>query len=175
MHPDETCCLPAHDAEIEGYYLDLLEAGSDCDKEVTESKNTIRQIYCFGCAPNQYEYIDYVDGGNSTIRICKELADKIDLTSFDNCGMVVVEERGADCLGDDTVIPSLYWSSVSDFLNDDAGGKPPYFEGDFIVEIVENNEDCFNNANHNHFHLFSVLMMVLVFVPLFLFLPDLLL
>ncbi len=51
--------------------------------------------------------------------------------NFDDCGMVVPTERGAECLGDGTVRPSDYWGSghdgVLNFLNDEAGGKPPEF------------------------------------------------
>ena len=46
--------------------------------------------------------------------------------------MIVPTTRASDCLGDGTVIPSQYWGSgeagVLNFLNDDAGGKPPNFE-----------------------------------------------
>lgn len=40
---------------------------------------------------------------------------------FDACGLMQVEERGMPYYGDDTVIPSETWPTVTDFLNDVTG------------------------------------------------------
>ena len=82
------------------------------------------------------------------ISLCPSFASQIRLSSFDECGFVRVEERGNDCAGDDTIIPStFYGNSLLAFLNDDRGGKPPFFEnGDLNVTVViasQNSDACF--------------------------------
>jgi len=230
IFPDTSCCLPAHDAEIEEYYYTLLDAGDLCAKEPSQAKDALRSIFCLGCDPNSGRSFSKSDPDNDydMITVCSGLAEQVAPYHFDDCGMVLVEERGCaggpEC-GDDTIIPSRQWFScetgqvslanlnlqmnfgfglgamnyetvelpeddgcwgVSDttldaagiaidgvdgamslstagvagcaleidaenspqndfsctpsykFLNDDSGGKPPYFEGDYMVVI----EDC---------------------------------
>mmetsp|Transcript_34058 Transcript_34058/g.53232 ORF Transcript_34058/g.53232 Transcript_34058/m.53232 type:complete len:239 (+) Transcript_34058:70-786(+) len=152
MFPDKACCLPAHDVEIQGYYEDMLESGDSCNRVITSSKNAIRQVFCMACDPlvgeNYITYPNASTGSPGEIRICSQLANSIDLTTFDDCSMVRVEERGDDCGGDDTVIPSLYWGNVSNFLNDSSAGKPIYYE-DFNVRVVSTNhpDGCYNSAD----------------------------
>jgi len=66
--------------------------------------------------------------------------------------MVVVEERGNECLGDDTVVPSNHWgrgqSGFINFVNDETGGRPLYFDngddGNYTFVIASSdNDDCY--------------------------------
>jgi hypothetical protein len=92
MFPDQSCCLPAQDAEIEEHYFNLIDAGEICAKEASSAKDALKRIFCASCSPNQPSYIH--DG---KFRICSSLARAIDPMFFDDCGLVVVVERGLPC------------------------------------------------------------------------------
>lgn len=111
MYPEETCCVPAQDAEIEEHFFNLLDAGDVCDKEASKAKDGLRSIFCFGCNPVS---IDYEDRDLGVIKICNKIASDIKPEYFDECGMVRVEERGDLCSGDDVVIPSRYWPTCAE-------------------------------------------------------------
>lgn len=106
IFPDESCCLPAQDAEIEEHYFNLLDAGDICAKESSMAKDALKKIFCASCSPKQPEYVE--DG---KFKICSSLATRVKPTCFDDCGMVRVAERGAPCNGDDVLVPSKYWKS----------------------------------------------------------------
>mmetsp|Transcript_21103 Transcript_21103/g.27373 ORF Transcript_21103/g.27373 Transcript_21103/m.27373 type:complete len:224 (+) Transcript_21103:77-748(+) len=141
MYPDTTCCLLAHDGEIEGYYLDMLDIGGDCSREITDAKDAIRTLFCLACSPLQPKY---TNSSNEEIFICKSLAEKIFPTYFDDCGIVVPAARGDDCAGDDTIVPGAYYGSgiagAQRFLDDNGGAKPVYFEN-WTVTIVDDSSD----------------------------------
>eukprot|EP00941_MAST-03F_sp_MAST-3F-sp1_P001897 g1897.t1 len=140
QHTKSSCCLPVFDAEIEEHYNILLDAGDRCLQELVKPKLHLRDLFCMACSPYQPDYL--VDG---KLRICKSLADEITPEKFDQCGMMKVEERGMEALGDDSVMPSLQWANVLEFIKDETGAKPPFLE-DYEIEIVENNENCFGKS-----------------------------
>lgn len=124
IFPDKSCCLPAQDNEIEEHYFNLLDAGDICAKESSMAKDALKQIFCAACSPREPEYL-LQDGDTTYFKICSGLADKVrpekitdasgvsvpTSNPFDACGMVVVEERGAVCKGDDVVVPSQHWKN----------------------------------------------------------------
>jgi len=52
---------------------------------------------------------------------CSSLGNDILPWKFDECGLMMVAERGMPWYGDDTVIPSEAWPNVTGFLNDIVG------------------------------------------------------
>ena len=124
IFPDQSCCLPAQDNEIEEHYFNLLDAGDICAKESSMAKDALKQIFCAACSPKEPDYL-YTAGGTTYFKICSSLAKKVapeqidvktgaTLRPFDECGMVVVEERGAPCKGDDVVVPSQHWKKCAE-------------------------------------------------------------
>merc|ERR1719162_1357568 len=109
IFPDESCCLPAQDAEIEEHYFNLLDAGDICAKESSMAKDALKKIFCAACSPKQPEYVE-----DNKFKICSSLAERVKPTCFDDCGMVRVAERGNLCAGDDVVVPSKFWRSCPD-------------------------------------------------------------
>jgi len=63
-------------------------------------------IFCAACSPRQPDYIDKEDG---SFKICSNLAKKVKPDEFDECGMVMVAERGDLCGGDDVIVPGDQW------------------------------------------------------------------
>jgi len=65
------------------------------------------------------------------IRICAYLAVMLFPESF-KCSLNVPVNRNYQCLGANTQVPSIYWGTgingTLNFLGDDTGGKPPFFE-----------------------------------------------
>ena len=113
MFPEQSCCLPAQDAEIEEHYFNLLDAGDICAKQSSMAKDALKLVFCAACSPRQPEYTVEA-GGKTYFRICSSLVDKVQPKDFDNCGMVRVAERGAPCAGDDVVVPSDCWKYGTD-------------------------------------------------------------
>jgi len=110
IFPDESCCLPAQDAEIEEHYFNLLDAGDICAKESSMAKDALKKIFCASCSPRQPDYVTE----DNKFRICSSLAERVKPRCFDDCGMVRVAERGNLCAGDDVIVPSKYWESCPD-------------------------------------------------------------
>lgn len=160
MFPEQSCCLPAQDAEIEEHYFNLLDAGDICAKQSSMAKDALKLVFCAACSPRQPEYNAEV-GDKTYFRVCSSLVDKVQPADFDNCGMVRVAERGAPCAGDDVVVPSEQWKTnttacglaVEDgsslthyeylscngthkFLADESGAFPPFLDGQSI-QIVK--------------------------------------
>merc|ERR1719231_1101475 len=135
IFPDESCCLPAQDAEIEEHYFNLLDAGDICAKESSMAKDALKKIFCASCSPEQPTY---VDAATNTFKICSSLAKRVRPTCFDDCGMVRVAERGNLCAGDDVVVPSKTWWDCADGNYADSAGETP--AGD--AAIVFNGDEC---------------------------------
>lgn len=123
--------------EIEEHYSILVEAGDRCLQELVKPKLFLRDLFCMACSPYQPDYLV-----NGVLRICKSLADEIEPSKFDECGMMQVGERGMEVYGDDTVKPSLTWASTLAFISDATGAKPPFLE-DFQIQIIDDNTNCF--------------------------------
>lgn len=68
------------------------------------AKDALKQVFCAACSPNEPTFVKQKAGEETKVfRICKSLVEKIAPKKFDDCGMVVVAERGAPCKGDDVV------------------------------------------------------------------------
>lgn len=149
VFPFENCCVPVYDEEIRGYYDGLLQTSSLCGSTSTHSTRALQYLFCYACSDQQPRYlinegIQYSDDDPSlnytlySIVICENLIRLLYPENFDDCGLVVPAARGDNCAGDDTVRPSDYWGSGEDgalnFLNDEAGGKPPFFSDDDNVK-----------------------------------------
>ncbi len=64
--------------------------------------------------------------------ICRSFSKDLYPENFDACSLVIPTTRASACPGNGAIIPSQVWGTgeegVINFLNDDAGGKPPLFE-----------------------------------------------
>jgi hypothetical protein len=150
--PNNNCCLPGFDTDMAYYYQTLIESSDSCAYRPTESKLALKYWFCYGCSNYQGTYLttlgQFTDENAATfnlheISICPTFAEKLYPDQFDTCGMIIPGDRNSECFGDDTVIPSQHWGSgkegVLNFLNDDTGGKPPFFENtdeDHFVVVV---------------------------------------
>mmetsp|Transcript_2938 Transcript_2938/g.4454 ORF Transcript_2938/g.4454 Transcript_2938/m.4454 type:complete len:226 (+) Transcript_2938:77-754(+) len=147
MFRTNACCDPAVDAEIQGYYDDLVGVSELCASVRTKAHIALQYIFCYACSPKEPQYTR-----NGTITLCSGIAFDADPANFDDCGIVIPGNRGELCSGDDGIIPSNYYAPggttrdrLLEFFNDEVGGIPPYFE-DYHVEICEESDDeC--NAN----------------------------
>jgi hypothetical protein len=129
-----SCCVAAHDNAIADDYASLLPP--NCQREFNE----LEDYFCYGCNPEQGEYIDEI---NKKLYLCKDYAERVwgdDLednsNAYDNCGLTTYW-RGDNST---TVLPSDEWANGYDFFKE---CKPPFF-GDYELIIVEDNKDCFN-------------------------------
>ena len=50
MFPEQSCCLPAQDAEIEEHYFNLLDAGDICAKQSSMAKDALKLVFCAACS-----------------------------------------------------------------------------------------------------------------------------
>lgn len=106
---------------MEEHYLNLIEAGPTCAKIVTlGSRKSLKLVFCLGCSPLQPQYVglpammknepqSLFRENENVLRICDTLAQDIHPSSFSQCGMTLVAERGNPCAGDDTIVPHLFW------------------------------------------------------------------
>lgn len=134
------CCLPGFDTNMAFHYKSLVQTSDSCAHREDEHRLNLKYWFCYGCAQYQGAYLktlgERTEGSDTfvlhEISVCPSFATKLYPENFDKCGMVIFGSRASECFGDDTVIPSQHWGSglqgAIAFLNDDVGGKPPYFE-----------------------------------------------
>lgn len=107
MFRSNACCDPAIDAEIQGYYEELLYVSDLCASTRTQAHIALQYIFCFGCHPKQWKYTNTT---SQVIRLCPSLATLADPVNFDDCGINLLGERGDLCSGSDPVSSS--WSEL---------------------------------------------------------------
>ena len=149
--PAENCCLPGFDTDMAYYYTTLVETSDSCAYLETENRLALKYWFCYGCAKQQPAHLktlgERLDGLNTytlhEISVCPSFAKKLYPEQFDECGLIIPGDRESECFGDDTVIPSQHWGTgeagALAFMNDDVGGKPPFFENtdeDRFVVVV---------------------------------------
>ena len=100
MFLQDTCCDPAIDAEIGGFYTDLLGVSELCAAENTKSHIALKYLFCFGCNPKQMQY---TNESSQTVTICPGFVEDVDPVNFEDCGLLLPGERGDICSGDDVV------------------------------------------------------------------------
>lgn len=98
MFRSSACCNAATDSQIQEYYTDMIHVSDLCAARQTRAHISLKYLFCFACSPNQPK----ATNESTLINICSSIVDDIDLAEFDSCGMVVPEERGNLCAGDDT-------------------------------------------------------------------------
>jgi hypothetical protein len=96
MFRDETCCDPAIDDQIGGYYSDLIAVSNNCGAYVTQTHMYLRYLFCYGCNPKETLY---TDAGSSTITLCPDIVETVDPKQFDECGLCIPGARGDMCAG----------------------------------------------------------------------------
>ena len=100
MFTQDTCCDPTIDAEIAGYYTDLVGVSDLCAAENSDAHIYLKYLFCFGCNPKQ---MLYTDESTETITVCPNFVRTVDPANFDDCGLLLPGERGDICSGDDVV------------------------------------------------------------------------
>jgi hypothetical protein len=100
MYRTDSCCDPAIDVEIQGYYDGLLQVSPLCGAQRTKAHIALQYIFCYACSPKEPSF---TDNEAMTITLCSGIAEDADPINFDDCGMVIPGERGALCAGDDVV------------------------------------------------------------------------
>lgn len=100
MFRTDSCCDPAIDIEIKGYYDQLLQVSPLCSAQRTKAHIALQYIFCYACSPNEPKF---TDNDAMTITLCSRIAEEADPINFDDCGLVIPGERGVLCAGDDVV------------------------------------------------------------------------
>ena len=105
-----------------------------------ENFDELLQYFCFGCYASQPAF---TDTKKKELRICRDFANRmwggqdgdLDIPSrmYDNCGLNINGQ---------ILIQSKYFSKSSDLFS---LVKPTYFT-DYKIVIVEDNDNCFNQA-----------------------------
>ena len=100
MFLQDHCCDPTIDAEIAGFYTDLVGVSDLCAAQNSEAHIYLKYLFCFGCNPKQMEF---TDDASETITVCPDFVRKVDPLNFEDCGLLLPGERGDICAGDDVV------------------------------------------------------------------------
>jgi hypothetical protein len=100
MFRTETCCDPAIDAQIQGYYEELLYVSDLCASTRTQTHIAFQYLFCFACHPKQWKYTNLT---TQVIRFCPKIAAQADPSGFDDCGINIPGERGDLCSGGSSV------------------------------------------------------------------------
>ena len=140
---NDACCLSVHDDYIESYINQILSA--PCVRKYP----LFEILMCFGCHPNENNYID---APSKTIRICRSFAEEFwggDLngisTIFDQCGFKVEIDSLTNSKFENLsyIIPSQAFDNFSDFFE---YIKIPFYEDYNITIQDEANDYCYNNS-----------------------------
>ena len=71
MFRSDSCCDPAIDVEIKGYYDDLVKVSELCGAQRTRAHIALQYIFCYACSPKEPLYTNEND---KTITLCSMVA-----------------------------------------------------------------------------------------------------
>lgn len=121
MFRTKSCCDPAMDSTIAGYYQDMIQVSDLCASRITPAHIALRYIYCYGCSPQEFlstHKPTSQDTNRSVIQICSNLAKQADPSNFDSCGLNLPSMRGDLCSGSGGVFLKFQLSLSSLFFLD---------------------------------------------------------
>ena len=124
---------------------------------------------CFGCHPNEHNYIN-ITSEKKSIRICRQFAEDLwggDLNNptniFDQCGFKVETDiLTKQFEGKSYIIPSEEFHNFTHFLK---YIKIPYYEDYNITIQEETNEFCYNGVRYidNNILYFTYIIIFIIF------------
>ncbi|EOD31753.1 hypothetical protein EMIHUDRAFT_112576 [Emiliania huxleyi CCMP1516] len=135
---EEACCIPGHDLENQVQFENLIDGlGPGCKNPMMYP--AIRYFYCLGYTR------DKGDGSDTqVISICQDFVEQAlwhneTRRQYEECGVMKYNECPESMsdfdpyqCGDDLVIPTIFWSSATEFMN---YMSPPGLY-DFEFEVV---------------------------------------
>ncbi|TMW63608.1 hypothetical protein Poli38472_002549 [Pythium oligandrum] len=114
-----SCCLPAHDADMNDKFLAFIEAGPACEKFNNPAKLFLAMAFCYACDPD--EPLHFTAPLNTafftaekTAKICTSLTDEIAPRAFSDCGLMLPDDRETSCSPNSPVAPESVWSDCQD-------------------------------------------------------------
>lgn len=133
-----SCCLPAHDADAQGSYLALIEAGDSCAKFQNAAKRFLAVAFCLACDPLQAEMLGaplndaFFDPSVTTAKVCASVAARMAPALFNDCGLTLPDDRNNPCSPTSPVVPDITWPDCEDqqFVCQDADSKDWYCSAD---------------------------------------------
>jgi hypothetical protein len=116
----KSCCLPAHDADINGKFLALIEAGPACAKFQNAAKRFLSFVFCYACDPEEPLHFStpldtrFFDAGTKTVKICASVAANMAPKLFSDCGLSLPDDRETICSPNSPVVPHKVWPGCQD-------------------------------------------------------------
>lgn len=119
-YKSRSCCLPAHDADIQGKFQALIDAGDACAKFQNPAKHFLSAAFCLSCDPRQPEFLsapvndEFFNASQSTIKICASVAQRMRPELFGDCGLTMPDDRESVCSPNSPVVPDVTWPDCKD-------------------------------------------------------------
>ncbi|TYZ60964.1 hypothetical protein PybrP1_005319 [[Pythium] brassicae (nom. inval.)] len=116
----ESCCLPAHDAEISGYFHALVDAGDSCAKFQNRAKYFLSVAACFGCDPDEPRHVSapldpaFFIAAGQTLKVCASVASRMAPALFADCGLTLPDDRSTACSPNSAIVPAFVWPDCAD-------------------------------------------------------------
>ncbi|KAF4130233.1 hypothetical protein GN958_ATG20648 [Phytophthora infestans] len=116
----KSCCLPVHDADINGKFLALIEAGPACEKFQNAAKRFLSFAFCYACDPEEPTHFTtpldthFFDANTKTVKICASVALNMAPTLFSDCGLLLPDSRETICSPNSPVVPHKVWTGCND-------------------------------------------------------------
>ncbi|CEG38528.1 RxLR-like protein [Plasmopara halstedii] len=116
----KSCCLSAHDADINGKFLGLIEAGPACKKYQNKAKRFLSFVFCYACDPEEPTHFttpldtQFFTSSMKTVKICASVALKIKPKFFSDCGLLLPENRESICSSNSPIVPHKVWTGCED-------------------------------------------------------------
>uniref|UniRef100_K3WEC2 Uncharacterized protein n=1 Tax=Globisporangium ultimum (strain ATCC 200006 / CBS 805.95 / DAOM BR144) TaxID=431595 RepID=K3WEC2_GLOUD len=116
----KSCCLPAHDAEIKGYFLALIEAGETCAKYQNRAKYFLSLVFCYGCDPDEPNHFnepintEFYNASSKTLKLCASVTSEMTPAAFSDCGLLLADDRDTICSPNSAVAPEYVWPGCDD-------------------------------------------------------------
>jgi hypothetical protein len=117
---EQSCCLPAHDADIQGKFQALIDAGDACAKFQNPAKRFLAVAFCLACDPRQPSFVSapanshFFNASQETVKICASVARRVTPALFGDCGLTVPDDRESVCSPNSPVVPDVEWPDCVD-------------------------------------------------------------
>lgn len=115
-----SCCLPVHDADINGKFLALIEAGPACEKFQNAAKRYLSFAFCYACDPEEPTHFttpldtQFFDASTKTVKICASVAMNMEPQLFSDCRLLLPDNRETICSPNSPVVPHKVWTGCQD-------------------------------------------------------------